>query len=339
MSGGADPWSVFFGPWNVFFDTTELVSGRSLHSAMAEAVERGQAHGFVSTLVIEEVIYRRLRELKSADDRAREALKTLRDYVDSSMGGRPSDEEWASAIRAKTRATLPGWVREVETTNIGLDEILKLSTRRKLPFRGDENPTGFHDAVILVSYVKYAVELDRCVFVSANTKDFTQQSVQALADEYGGGRWVIITGPELPGFLRDPELTQAVTDAFDREKPAIENYVRESVLPRMLAWAREVAGLASTSKIERLSITSVSATLDAAPQRSGQNTVRLHVNAQLVVQGVMEPVTLPGGITRETSGYFKYDFVLEGTGAVSLKGREIVGAPTITALDLVAITE
>src|SRR5690349_15222607 len=137
--------------WSLFFDTTELVSGRYQDVALSDAVSAGQVRAFVSSLVIDEFIFRRLRALRSADDSVRTAAKTLNGYVDVTVGTRRTDQELIEAIRAATITTLPEWLRNIPTTNVCLEEILQLSTHRRLPFRGDDNPTGFHDAVILLS--------------------------------------------------------------------------------------------------------------------------------------------------------------------------------------------
>lgn len=324
--------------WHIFFDTTEVSSWRILNPDLAAMMKASDAIGFVSTLVIEEVVFQRVRRFKSSYDKVRTAAVDIEGCVD--LKSAPSDHELEDRLRREIKEKLPKWTREVATIGVTLEELLEMSKRRQFPFRGDTDPTGFHDAVILLSYIKFAAAqgLVQCVFVSSNSKDHSAASVRALASAHET-RWVFLPETQdLVYFLKDPDLTQTVTEALNANIKMIEDYIRSSLLPDMLKSARERNGLKEIQQIERLEVRPVSAVLDPPLQDDGEGKVKFHTVVSLLVEGTTGPVEAWPGVTRETSGFFPSIFTIEGQAKVSLKRRQIVGKPTVTEATAVAVT-
>lgn len=326
--------------WHIFFDTTETSTWRILDQSLTTLVNERNAQGFISALVIEEMAFQRLRAFRSSYAKLRAAAVGIEPYVDFKIGPPKEDQELLDVLRAEIRGKMPRWVTEIPTSVVTLDEILEMSKRRILPFRGDINPTGLHDAVILLSSIKYAGThgLSPCTFVSSNTRDHSAESVRSLGARFES-RWFFLPGTEhLLHFLRDPELTQTVTEALNRDWLLIEDYLRPNVLSEMLKMVREQGGLKEVLKVERLRIRSVAAVLDPPLQDDGDCNVRFHALVTLLVEGSTPPVVIPGGITRETSGLFEFVFSIEGQAVVRLERRKVVGRPRIVSIGITSMT-
>src|SRR5206468_1838165 len=119
----------------------------------------------------------------------------------------------------------------------------------------------------------------------------------------------------------------------------LEDYIRVHLLAEMLSELREHFGFAEVSKVERLRISTLSAALDPPFQREGQAAVKFHALVNLVVEGTSMPVTLPGRITRETSGYFGFSLTVTGRAALTLRAGKTVGPPTFLSAEVTSITD
>jgi len=144
---------------------------------------------------------------------------------------------------------------------------------------------------------------------------------------------------ELLQFLEDPDLAQAITEAFTKHLLRIEDYVRPNVLPNMLKMAREHGGLRETKGVHGLRIASVSAVLDGPPLHGdGDARVNFHAIVSFTVEGSTLPTVLSGGVIRETEGFFPFNFSTQGQASVQLRQRRVIGEPRIVAMQVGAMT-
>src|SRR5215470_9618939 len=91
--------------------------------------------------------------------------------------GEAADENTSTArFREETHAALARLsVTVTPSTPVTLSEILNLSMRRIPPFVRPDDPTGFHDAVILLTAIHYAAahHLGEIMFVSNDSRHST----------------------------------------------------------------------------------------------------------------------------------------------------------------------
>ncbi len=182
---------------HIFIDTTDVHGnqkawpelGAIAGPAFSKAVATIQAQLYVPDLVLEEVVHRRFRSLKKIDDELRELAKQANPHIKVQIGPFPptgSREGCVAGIRQEVKAALASLgVEIVATKPVVLHEVLELSLKRVPPFTEDENPKGFHDAVILLAALKAARDkrLPECFFVSRDTR-FNQSAISTLAKKH-----------------------------------------------------------------------------------------------------------------------------------------------------------
>jgi hypothetical protein len=146
----------------------------------------------VPDLVVEEMARQRVRQLMARYGKLTEAAKALGPYVTLGAVGALDEPALLDRLLGETRAALTKIpVSVIPVSAVGSGEVLALSIRRVPPFKKIVNPTGFHDAVILLASLNYArsAGLGYGVFVSADT-DHDESAIDRLARNRGLECWL-----------------------------------------------------------------------------------------------------------------------------------------------------
>jgi hypothetical protein len=219
--------------WSVFIDTTELWHNRELKDRFAETAKRTGAGLYACELVIEERAFQQLRGFHKKYTRIQSAKAKVERYVKVEIGEPKGDKEMLGEFRREERAALEGdgftIIPAQGLTAAEHAALLEYRDPRLNDEKGRGVPAGLNDAVILLSSMKFAQvqSLDKCLFVSKNTGDFSDRIVEGLGGEYGQ-EWRFSTNLEAAiRFLSDPDSVKAATDFVranhDRLLNVIEN--------------------------------------------------------------------------------------------------------------------
>jgi hypothetical protein len=187
------------GPVRIYVDSTEVQHpsaatgklGRIADPKLHAATRAVGMQLCVPDLVIDEIARRRLRHLKRDHGKVLKLADGIRDHVSATIEDLPSDEELLAKFRKEVIGQLTDLkVEVVRTDTMPLGDVLALSLRRERPFVGkgedERDPTGFHDAVILLASLRDARETgtDHCYFVSADD-DHSAEAIERVAEQHG----------------------------------------------------------------------------------------------------------------------------------------------------------
>jgi len=182
------------GRLHLFFDTTEVTDdaksrsvGRIGSAKLRDLSGQLGATLYVPDLVLDEAAFLRLRHLEGQIKKVKDSSKELEGYVAIHMEQEPDSRNLVGILREEIEdqlSTVP--VTVIPTASVTLAEVLEMSKWRVPPFNKPDDPTGFHDAVILLASIKYAhaERLQDCIFVSSD-KDFIESAVKKLGIGYG----------------------------------------------------------------------------------------------------------------------------------------------------------
>jgi hypothetical protein len=219
--------------WSAFFDTTEVYDSKILDPRLRETAERQGARLYVCDLVIEERAFQRLRDFNTTYARLRSATEKVQRYVKVEIGERKSDAELLEEFRNEERGRLEtaGFIPiPVEpVTADGLRTLRKYLDPRIEGKKGQGVPDGLNDAIILLSGMKYAqtTGLNKCLFVSENTNDFSDRLVQGLGRDYGQ-EWRFITDVEAAiFFLQEPDVAKAATEFIRSNSHVLLSFIEK----------------------------------------------------------------------------------------------------------------
>ena len=178
---------------HVFFDSTEVAGPPDLplgRIALPNLGYLARATGtklYVADLVVEEVVNRRARILQDRHRKLTSTARSVERYVAVGAIAAIDADELLARLRVETEEALSKIpVAVVPCDTVPLEEVLNLSLRRTPPFRGDEDPKGFQDAVVLLASLEFARAngIRECVFVSEDG-DHTDAAIRQLAQERG----------------------------------------------------------------------------------------------------------------------------------------------------------
>lgn len=204
--------------WSVFIDTTELWRERTLKDRLAETAKKTGAGLYACGLVIAERAFQRLSNFHEEYTKIQTAKAKVEHYVKVEIGEPKGDNEMLGEFRKEEQAALErdGFtiIPAQGITPAEHATLLKFRDPRLKGEKGRGVPGGLNDAVILLSSMKYAQvqRLDKCLFVSHNTDDFSGRLVEGVGREYGQ-EWRFSTHLEAAiRFLSDPDLVKAATE-------------------------------------------------------------------------------------------------------------------------------
>jgi hypothetical protein len=145
---------------HIFFDTTALVADKTcspkLGSITSQKLRDSSkaigAHLYVADLAVTEAVYRRWRRLQSQFQAGKSIAEEIGAYADL-RAGQSLDK---TAILSVFRREMEDGLKVIPATmvtcsTVALDDVLSLSVDRVPPFIRPDDPTGFHDAVILLA--------------------------------------------------------------------------------------------------------------------------------------------------------------------------------------------
>jgi hypothetical protein len=219
--------------WSAFFDTTEL-TGKRIPSERLTATSTETGAGlYVCELAIDERAFQRLRDFVEQYDRLQGSKAKVVPYVSVDVGQRPGDPEMLERFRGEERSQLEkARFTIIPTEGIIAAEHAALQRYRDPRIKGEKGrgvPGGLNDAIILMSGMKYAQakKLDKCLFVSNNTDDFSPKLVEGLGREYGQ-EWRFITDAEAAiRFLEGPDLAKAATDFMRANSGSLLRFIEQ----------------------------------------------------------------------------------------------------------------
>lgn len=276
---------------HVFFDTTEVAAregsgqiGRIGGERLRAAAAAIGAVLYIPDLVIDEVAYRRLRHLKKKLETLRAAEQAVKDYVAVSVGAMKDDDEMVGIFRQKIQEALTEIpITVIPSASVTLQEVLALSKKRVPPFKPEDDPRGFQDAVILLTVLKYAQAngIHECTFVS-NDGDHEELAVNRLASDHGvvcrlvRNTDIIV---EMMEKLRDAHFT-SLHDAFVKQatefmnvhKDEVQRYLVEHPL-KVGDFARDVFGILQMGwlvEIRSITVDAIQAIPESIP-REGED--------------------------------------------------------------------
>jgi len=179
---------------HLFFDTTEVLGGvdGGIIGAIGtkrlrELADQIDSKLYVPDLVLDEAAYRRFHHIEERLTKLKTAAERLATEFTTTIEALPGRENTRARVRKELQEALDGvGVKIVPTTLVRLEDVLELSKNRVPPFGKDHDPRGFHDAVILLSTLKFAqsVGITECLFVSGDD-DHENQAVAGLGRKYG----------------------------------------------------------------------------------------------------------------------------------------------------------
>lgn len=234
---------------HIFFDTTEVAAkpdspnlGRISNDRLLNVARTIGANLYVPDLVIEEVAYRRLRHFKEQIKDLDIAKGAIERYVKIGVGNPPDDETLLEIFRSEISEGLSKIrITVIPRGLVTLDDVIFLSTRRIPPFIKADDPTGFHDAVILLSILKFAGAnaIKECDFVS-HDPDHTEHAVKQVGERHGVVCRLWKSSQEIAEMMEKlhdvhlntwaDELFQKTTAFMNAHRAEVQKYVDEHPL-------------------------------------------------------------------------------------------------------------
>ncbi len=170
--------------------------------ALLEASERQEIRVVVPDVVVEEVVNAARGSFQSALKEVRRANDTLtKQSVSAELIDEPDVDALTAQFRRDFVAGLTAHHVEIANTRaVSHQSVIERDLARRKPF--DESGRGYRDTLIwhAVREVCEDGEVDRVVFVTANTNDFADPDDRTHVHE------------ELVSEIRDPETVEIVTD-------------------------------------------------------------------------------------------------------------------------------
>jgi len=263
---------------HIFFDTTELALsdkdwpklGRISSKRFLKAAHESEAIIYVTDLTLDELAYRHFRELKkdydtvvSLGERLKSSITFSVDKVDFQKDSERFVRRFRDEIEDKVRH-LP--VEIIPAKAVNLEEVLELSRRRIPPFKRDDNPTGFHDAVILLASLKFAQtqRIDNSFFVSSDPA-YTEPAIESLARN-AGIVCRLITNADSMAEMLEKMLSANISSLESSESKAAMDFMNANLKVLQDYWA------AHPLKLD-----------DVAPFIEGASPVQIH---SVVVQPI-----------------------------------------------------